>query len=439
MKICIQIIFRYHSHSGSQYTEGLFGPLIIRNRTATYPEIFITLSDYYHSRAHQNVAWYFSKENVGGETPYPDAVLLNGKGRYPCDFAAQQNLTCLAERQTRDVFHVSQGTILLRLINASSRTTFNFSIDHHTLTTVEADGIDVSPVEVDLAQIGPGQRYSFLISRSDITLESFLIRADAILYPSPGLGSVQLRCQNCTFPTVTAVLQYGKNTINKINKFVASSVEVFNYSEILPVPMEGQRYLNESSLLPFDRVPPANEADQVIILNARLDYNVHGRVGFTFNDTSFLVESLSEPPLYTVVKGGFLNESLPFVKIQYNSVIKLVINNYHDPHPFHLHGHSFWIVGKFPMRRDASGEPIGYDEKEDGHKANYENSCKRDTVLVPVDHVLIIVFIADNPGVWLFHCHIDWHSFGGMAFIFNEAPDIVRENFVLSDEQKFRS
>lgn len=29
-----------------------------------------------------------------------------------------------------------------------------------------------------------------------------------------------------------------------------------------------------------------------------------------------------------------------------------------------------------------------------------------------------IRFIADNPGVWLFHCHIDWHMLTGMATAF---------------------
>ncbi|ETO76440.1 hypothetical protein F444_08158 [Phytophthora nicotianae P1976] len=27
---------------------------------------------------------------------------------------------------------------------------------------------------------------------------------------------------------------------------------------------------------------------------------------------------------------------------------------------------------------------------------------------------------ADNPGVWMMHCHIDWHLEGGLAMIFVE-------------------
>lgn len=27
---------------------------------------------------------------------------------------------------------------------------------------------------------------------------------------------------------------------------------------------------------------------------------------------------------------------------------------------------------------------------------------------------LVLHFVADNPGVWLMHCHIEWHMFVGL-------------------------
>ncbi|KAJ3270860.1 hypothetical protein HK104_004832 [Borealophlyctis nickersoniae] len=34
----------------------------------------------------------------------------------------------------------------------------------------------------------------------------------------------------------------------------------------------------------------------------------------------------------------------------------------------------------------------------------------------------VIRFRADNPGIWLFHCHIQWHMETGLVATFIEAP-----------------
>jgi multicopper oxidase len=65
-------------------------------------------------------------------------------------------------------------------------------------------------------------------------------------------------------------------------------------------------------------------------------------------------------------------------------------------HPFHLHGHSFYVLGK----PDA---------------LNLNDPSLRDTVNVPTRSDLVIQWVADNPGRWFFHCHIEWHLATGMA------------------------
>ncbi len=61
------------------------------------------------------------------------------------------------------------------------------------------------------------------------------------------------------------------------------------------------------------------------------------------------------------------------------------------PHAMHLHGHHFRRVGK----RGGLG-PL------------------RDTILMDANESADIVFVADNPGDWLLHCHMLEHSAGGM-------------------------
>ena len=34
---------------------------------------------------------------------------------------------------------------------------------------------------------------------------------------------------------------------------------------------------------------------------------------------------------------------------------------------------------------------------------------------------------ADNPGVWLMHCHIDWHFVIGLSVHFVEVEDVLHE------------
>jgi FtsP/CotA-like multicopper oxidase with cupredoxin domain len=64
------------------------------------------------------------------------------------------------------------------------------------------------------------------------------------------------------------------------------------------------------------------------------------------------------------------------------------------PHPMHLHGHSFRVVAR-------NGKPTELGEWQD-------------TVLIPPRESADVSFVADNPGDWMFHCHILEHMLGGM-------------------------
>lgn len=47
---------------------------------------------------------------------------------------------------------------------------------------------------------------------------------------------------------------------------------------------------------------------------------------------------------------------------------------------------------------------------------------RRDTVLVQPNGHAVLRFRSDNPGVWVFHCHIEWHVASGLIATFIEAP-----------------
>lgn len=51
----------------------------------------------------------------------------------------------------------------------------------------------------------------------------------------------------------------------------------------------------------------------------------------------------------------------------------------------------------------------------------------RDTVMVPYRGYAVLRFHAENPGVWVFHCHTLWHMASGMAMVLDVLGDLDGE------------
>lgn len=52
--------------------------------------------------------------------------------------------------------------------------------------------------------------------------------------------------------------------------------------------------------------------------------------------------------------------------------------------------------------------------------------------MIPGDGNAVLRFRADNPGIWFFHCHMEWHAHSGLAVTFIVAPDRLRAQEPLS-------
>jgi FtsP/CotA-like multicopper oxidase with cupredoxin domain len=70
-------------------------------------------------------------------------------------------------------------------------------------------------------------------------------------------------------------------------------------------------------------------------------------------------------------------------------------------HPMHLHGHAFRVTAR-------DGQPTRHQEWQD-------------TVLMAPHERVDIAFVADNPGDWMFHCHILEHQAAGMMGVIRVA------------------
>jgi iron transport multicopper oxidase len=105
-------------------------------------------------------------------------------------------------------------------------------------------------------------------------------------------------------------------------------------------------------------------------------------------------------------------------------VLDIFLNNTDTgEHPFHLHGHNFWIL--------ATSD---YPEAESLYAGDY---IQRDVVSIPATGWAKIRFVADNPGAWFFHCHIDWHMSAGLALAFLVSPEqLLANGYTVSQSQK---
>lgn len=89
-------------------------------------------------------------------------------------------------------------------------------------------------------------------------------------------------------------------------------------------------------------------------------------------------------------------------------------------HPIHIHGHDMFILGTGTSTYDAATDVL-----------NLSNPPRRDTALLPAAGWLYIAFQTDNPGAWVMHCHIGWHTLEGFALQFLEMESEIHSMNVL--------
>ncbi|THU93994.1 laccase [Dendrothele bispora CBS 962.96] len=361
--------FWYHSHLSTQYCDGLRGAMVIYDPDDPYADLYdvddestiITLADWYHDKA-ETLTF-----------PAQDSTLINGLGRYDGG-----NATQLA------VISVEQGQrYRMRLVNIACDSNFVFKIDGHTMTVIEADGVNHEQLEVDSIQIFAGQRYSFILNANQ-DVDNYWIRAD----PSTGTAG------------------YSGGINSAILRYIGADED----SEPGTPEDESINPLVEANLVPLENPgapgePEVGGVDVAINLAFTFDGN------FQVNGAQFVPPSV--PVLLQILSGAQTADTLlpegSVFPLPLDSTIELSMpaGIVGGPHPFHLHGHTFDVV------RSAGSSTY-----------NYVNPPRRDVVSIgDTGDNVTIRFITDNAGPWFLHCHIDWHLEAGLAIVFAEGTD----------------
>lgn len=94
---------------------------------------------------------------------------------------------------------------------------------------------------------------------------------------------------------------------------------------------------------------------------------------------------------------GQVFPKIPDIVVKEGELIKITyVNNSTMIHPMHLHGHFYSVlkVNGVPV----TGSPIHLD-----------------TVIVNPGETVEVAVLADNPGIWMLHCHVLSHGAGGLS------------------------
>lgn len=179
-------------------------------------------------------------------------------------------------------------------------------------------------------------------------------------------------------------------------------IDEFNpMDDFLLVPTDGER------LLP--------DPDYSITLNVTMDNLLDGANYAFFNGITFVRPKV--PTLYTALttRDFATNPAVYGVNthgyvLNHMDTIEIVVNN-NDPgkHPFHLHGHNFQVTHR------SADDAGNYDPSSASTPPVIP--MRRDVVLAPPNGNVVLRFRADNAGIWLFHCHLEWHLVSVLAHL----------------------
>ena len=129
--------------------------------------------------------------------------------------------------------------------------------------------------------------------------------------------------------------------------------------------------------------PPAFDVEHP---DRRFDYHIGRRPGFLDG----------RPGLWWTINGGLYPDVPMYMVTDGDVVVFEIKNDSGDSHPMHLHGHHGLVLSR--DGEPATGTPWWIDSLEVGEGETYE-----------------VAFVADNPGLWMDHCHNLPHATEGLV------------------------
>ncbi|KAK7840647.1 l-ascorbate oxidase [Quercus suber] len=298
----------------------------------------------------------------------------------------------------------------------------------HNVTVVEADGSFVEPFVTKSLYINSGETYSVIVKADQDSKRNYWITTNVV-------------GRKPSTPTGLGIFNYYPN---------------YHYKYPTTEPTTGPFWNDTASKLAQSRAikahhdyvtaPPPTSDRVIVLLNTQNLVNDIYRwslnnISLSLPLTPFLVSlkhnftdtfDQNPPPdtydvenydIYSVAENKNATSSNPIYRIDFNTTVDIILQNANtmtnatsETHPWHLHGHDFWILGYGDGKFNITKDPKSY---------NLANPIMRNTVPLYPYGWTALRFRADNPGVWLFHCHIESHFYMGMGVVFEAGIDKV--------------
>ncbi|GMP67903.1 hypothetical protein CsSME_00027727 [Camellia sinensis var. sinensis] len=425
-------------HAHSQWLRAtVYGALIIRLKVGySYPflkpyrEFPILLGEWWNA----NIIDVENQALASGGPPNSsNAFTINGQpgDLYQC-----------SSNSTYKV-NLAQGkTYLLRIINAAMNNQFFFKIANHKMTVVAVDATYTTPMVTDFIVIAPGQTIDALLI-ADQPAAYYYMAAHTYL-SSEGIPDTTTSTtgiivyENAISSTPRMPVLPAFNDTPTAYKFYSSLTALVIAPHWVPVPLNVDEHMFVTislGLIPCEASStcdgPLGERLAASLNNASFEFNTKlSMMEAFFNnvDGIYTTDFPDQPPLvfdYTNSNNNFnrtiimTSKSTKVKKLKFNSIVEIVLQNTAslgiESHPMHLHGFNFHVLAQ------GFGN---YDPINDPKKFNLVNPQARNTIAVPTGGWVVVRFQANNPGIWLMHCHMDIHMPWGllMGFVVENGP-----------------
>ncbi|XWS42818.1 hypothetical protein CRYUN_Cryun16bG0046800 [Craigia yunnanensis] len=423
----------WHAHI-SWLRATIYGPIVILpKRGVPYPfakpykEVPIIFGEWFNADPEAVISQALK---TGGGPNVSDAYTINGLPGplYNCS--------------AKDTFKlkVKPGkTYLLRLINAALNDELFVSIANHTLTVVDVDAIYVKPFETEKLLITPGQTTNVLLkTKPNYPSATFFMTARPYVtgqgtfdnstvagileYESPpnslhsSISIKMLPLFNPILPSLNDT-SFATNFVSKLRSLASAQFPAnvpqkvdkhfFFTVGLGTIPCQQNQTCQGPNGTKF--ATSVNNVSFAMPTTALLQAHFFGQSNGVY--TPYFPSSpiipfnyTGTPPNNTMVSSGTKVVVLPF-----NATVELVMQDTSilgaESHPLHLHGFNFFVVGQGFGNFDPNKDPAKY---------NLVDPIERNTVGVPSGGWVAIRFLADNPGVWFMHCHLEVHTSWGL-------------------------
>ena len=441
----------YHSHSSMQEALGLYGPIIIdpaeRDPVAYDREHVLMLADWSFLHPHQLLlklkqkGGYFNRQKqtlagllAGRDQPLSERLSWGKMRMDPTDISDVSAPTYTYLVNGKDsagnwtgLFRPGER-VRLRIINASAMTNFNVRIPGLPMTVVQADGMNVQPVETDEFQIGIAETYDVIIQPS--TDHAYGLIAEAIdrsgqvratLAPRPGMTAPIPPLRERPLLTMRDMGMGDMDMGGMDHGGSGGGEAVLDLSKPQSAaPMAGMDHgsmkMRDKSVAPQVKFGPGVATISPMPADRSGDRptgleKVEHRV-LTYHDLKSLepnpdqrtptrsidvhLTANMERYMWSIDGEKFSSRAEP-IAFRHNERVRVnLINDTMMPHPIHLHGHFFEVVtgnpGHHPMKHTVNVLP--------GGKISFD-------------------LTASALGDWAFHCHMMLHMHAGMFRVVN--------------------